>query len=74
MSGKTIMTALATGGQPVMQVSHDTKLRTAGLRRFGLGRKAKDCALVALGEAGLITVQRLNGRNPLISLVITPQE
>jgi DNA-binding transcriptional ArsR family regulator len=69
MSGKTIMAALAIWWQAGMHGRSNVKLTTSGLKRFGVDRKAKDRALATLEEAGLVTVQRQKGRNPLITLV-----
>jgi hypothetical protein len=74
MSGKTIMAALAIWFQSGMHGRHNFKLTTSGLQRFGVDRKAKDRALAALEEAGLITVTRQRGRNPLITLVTKQPE
>jgi DNA-binding transcriptional ArsR family regulator len=52
-----------------MHGRQNIKLTTSGLKRFGVDRKAKDRALAALEEAGLISVIRQRGRNPLITLV-----
>ena len=69
MSGKTIMAALAIWWQAGMHGRQNVKLTTSGLQALGVDRKAKDRALAALEEAGLIAVTRQRGRNPLISLI-----
>src|SRR5271166_1190233 len=48
MSGKTIMVALAIWWQAGIHGRQNIKLTTAGLKRFGVDRKAKDRALTAL--------------------------
>ena len=63
------MVALAIWWQAGMHGRQNVKLTTAGLKRFGVDRKAKDRALAALEEAGLVSVVRQKGRNPLITLV-----
>src|SRR5579883_3424650 len=47
----------------------DLKLRTAVLNRFGINRKVKTRALTALEGAGLISVSRQPGKNPLVSIL-----
>jgi DNA-binding transcriptional ArsR family regulator len=74
LSGKTIMAALAIWWQAGMYGRQNVKLTTCGLKRFGVDRKAKDRALAALEEAGLITVTRQRGRNPLITLVTNQRQ
>jgi hypothetical protein len=69
MSGKTIMVALAIWWQAGMHGRQNLKLTTSGLKRFGVDRKAKDRALATLEEAGLVSVLRQRGRNPLITLL-----
>ncbi len=47
----------------------DLKLTTAVLNRFGINRKVKTRALTALEGAGLISVSRQPGKNPLVSIL-----
>jgi DNA-binding transcriptional ArsR family regulator len=70
MSGKTVMTALAIWWQAGLHGKREgLKLTTAGLQRFGVDRKAKDRALKALEDAGLISVVRKAGKNPAVSIL-----
>jgi hypothetical protein len=49
-------------------------ITTRWLASFGLTKNDKHRALRSLERAGLVTVTRLNGKNPVITLVPVPQE
>lgn len=54
--------------------STEITLTTAVLMRFGIDRKAKYRGLVALEDAGLVRVQRVPRRNPIVTIIEALQE
>ena len=65
--------ALAIWFQVGRRQSKTVKLTTETLDRFSVKRKAKYAGLIALEEAGLITVDRELRRNPVVTILDLPQ-
>ena len=71
LPGKALHVALAICFEQGRRKRPEFRLTSAILGRFGVGRKAAYAGLAALEEAGLVTVQRRQGKNPVIRLLNT---
>jgi hypothetical protein len=71
LAGKApLAVALALWFEAGRRKSKEVILTTAILARFGVGRKAKYRGLRDLEEAGLVAVQRILRRNPVVTILL----
>lgn len=73
LSGRTLAAALALWFQSGRTNRRRVSLTGPILDRFGVGRKALYRALQALETAGLVTVERRQGKNPTVTILDAPR-
>lgn len=73
LGGRALKVALAVYCEAGMKGSKTVRLSAETLRRFSLRSQGARRALVALGEAGLVTVSQEPGRKPLVTIEDAPK-
>jgi len=68
LSGKCVAVGLSLWFRFGIDKTPRVKLTRALLRKFGVDRHAGKRALAKLESAGLVTVERANGRSPIVTL------
>ena len=74
LPGKSLQVAIAIWFLAGCNNSSTVKLNQAILTDFGVTRYCKYRALEWLSGAGLIAVQEINGKNPLVTVLPVPEE
>ncbi len=72
--GKTLHVAIALWFLAGLKRSHTVALPQSKLRLFGVSRQASYRALCRLENAGLVSVARHPGRNPIVRILLTDIE
>ena len=72
LPGKTLHVAITLWQRAGMGKSNRLKLSTKVLDGMGVDRYAKRRALTALEGAGLVSVERHHGKNPIVTLLEFP--
>jgi hypothetical protein len=70
LPGKVLHVALAIWRQAALRKSTTIALPNSPLAGYGVNRRAKRAALLALEKAGLIRVEWKPGRNPIVTIKI----
>jgi len=68
--GKTLHVAIALWFLVGVKRSRQVALSQSTLKRFGVGRQASYRALLRLEDAGLVSVYRHPGRNPIVTILV----
>ena len=73
LPGKSLHVAIALWQRAGMKKSNGLKLSNKILDGMGVDRYAKRRALKALEGAGLVSVERHHGKNPIVTLLDAPE-
>jgi DNA-binding MarR family transcriptional regulator len=68
-SGKALAVAIAIRYRSGLCKTNQITLTSRVLEKFGIDRSAKSRAIQCLEEAGLISVERQHGKNPVITIL-----
>jgi len=71
VEGKTLHVALVLWFLAGLKRSHKVTVSQSKLRVFGVSRQASYRALFRLEGAGLVSVERHRGRNPIVTIRLT---
>ena len=71
VEGKTLHVAIALWFLAGLKRSRQVALSQSTLRLFGVSRQASYRALSRLESAGLVSVDRHPGRNPIVTILLT---
>ncbi len=74
LPGKSLHVGIGLWKRSGMQKSRTVKLSNVAMEDIGVDRFAKRRALEALEKAGLISVQRGQGRSPIVTLLNAPAD
>jgi hypothetical protein len=74
VEGKTLHVAIALWFLAGLKRSRTVALSQSALRLFGVSRQAGYRALFRLEGAGLVSVERHQGRNPIVTIRVTDTE
>ena len=74
LPGKSLHVGMALWQRSGIQKSRTVKLSNVAMEDVGVDRFAKRRALKALEEAGLISVERGQGRSPIVTLLNAPAD
>ncbi len=73
LPGKALAVGIALWFRSGLERSPTVSLPSTLLGLFGVDRHAKARALKALEEAALVAVERGNGKNPIVTILETPE-
>ena len=69
LPGKTLQVGIALWFMAGLKCKRTVALTTRLLKEFGVSRSTKARSLKALENAGLISVERRHGKNPLVTIL-----
>ena len=69
LPGRTFQVAIALWFLAGVKCNRTVNLTSRLVKQFGVGRSVKARSLSALEDAGLITVERRRGKNPVVTIL-----